>query len=82
MRCQNCGAEIEKNAKFCQYCGSSISPQMIRELELLNKAGCPRCGSTNITFNREKQGEIREREELRWSVLPLEYAKTVDILGR
>ena len=59
MRCQNCGAEIEKNAKFCQFCGSSISPQMIRELELLNKAGCPRCGSTNITFNREKQGEIK-----------------------
>lgn len=59
MKCSNCGAEIENGSKFCQYCGSSITSQMLREQEQLNKAGCPKCGSTNVSFNREKQGEMK-----------------------
>ena len=59
MKCPNCGAEIKNNSKFCEFCGSAISTQMRREQEQLNKAGCPRCGSTNITFSREKQGEVK-----------------------
>lgn len=59
MKCPNCGAEIKNNSKFCEFCGSAVTTQMRREQEELNKAGCPKCGSTNIAFSREKQGEIR-----------------------
>ena len=59
MKCPNCGAEIGNNSKFCEYCGSQVSVEMRKEQEQLNKAGCPKCGSTNIVFEREKQGEFR-----------------------
>lgn len=58
MKCPNCGAEIGNN-KTCEYCGAQISIEMIKEQEQINKQGCPKCGSTNIKFNRENQGEIR-----------------------
>ena len=58
MKCPSCGGEIG-NSKFCQFCGSQISYDMKREQEQLNKAGCPKCGSSNIQFNRENQGEVR-----------------------
>ena len=47
MRCPNCGAEIG-NSEKCEYCGSAISVDMKKEQEILNKKGCPKCGSTNI----------------------------------
>ncbi len=59
MKCPNCGAEVKSTSRFCEYCGSSVSPQMIKEQEQLNKAVCPKCGSTNISYSREKQGEIK-----------------------
>ena len=59
MKCPNCGGEIENNAKFCTFCGSQITVEMQKEREQLNKSGCPKCGSTNVTFNREKQGELK-----------------------
>ena len=58
MKCPNCGAEIGANSKFCESCGSQISYDMRREQEQLNKQGCPQCGSSNIQFRRENQGEI------------------------
>lgn len=58
MKCPSCGAEIE-NGRKCAYCGAAIDSGMLREQEILNKAGCPKCGSTNVTFNRENQGEVR-----------------------
>lgn len=58
MKCQNCGAEIG-NSKFCEFCGSQITTEMQKEQEQLKKVGCPKCGSSNITFCREKQGEIK-----------------------
>ncbi len=58
MKCQNCGAEIGNN-KFCEFCGSQITADMQKEQEQLNKKGCPKCGSSNITFRRENQGEVR-----------------------
>lgn len=61
MKCQSCGAEIKAGAKFCESCGSQISYEMKKEQEQLNKAGCPKCGSSNVTFNREKQGELRDK---------------------
>lgn len=64
MKCQNCGAEIGNN-KFCQFCGTQVSVEMRREQEILNKKGCPKCGSSNVQFNRENQGEIRGKNNKR-----------------
>ena len=62
MKCPNCGADIKDGSKFCEFCGSSITADMKREQEYVNKAGCPNCGSSNITFNREKQGEVKGKK--------------------
>lgn len=58
MKCPNCGAEIN-NSKYCEFCGSQITADMQKEQELLNKSACPKCGSTNIKFAREKIGESK-----------------------
>ena len=58
MRCPNCGAEIGNSDK-CEYCGSYITSDMKKEQEILNKKGCPKCGSTNIKFSRENHGEVQ-----------------------
>ncbi len=58
MKCPSCGAEIGTN-NICEYCGSHITAEMQKEIEQLNKVGCPKCGSTNIQIKRENQGEIR-----------------------
>lgn len=65
MKCPNCGAEITNNVKTCAFCGSTVSAQMKKELERINKAGCPKCGSTNITFSREKQGEVKSKKGMK-----------------
>ena len=62
MKCPSCGAEIGANKKFCEACGSQISYEMRREQEQVNKQGCPQCGSSNIQFRRENQGEIRGKK--------------------
>lgn len=62
MKCPNCGADIKDGSKFCEFCGSSITANMKRDQEYVNKAGCPKCGSSNIKFDREKQGEIRGKK--------------------
>ena len=64
MKCPNCGAEIGTN-RVCDSCGSHITYDMLREQEQLNKAGCPKCGSSNITFRRENQGEVRGKKSKR-----------------
>lgn len=61
MKCPNCRADIG-NAKVCGFCGSKISYQMQREQEQINKQGCPKCGSSNIQFKRENQGEVRGKK--------------------
>ena len=58
MKCPSCGAGIGNN-RACSYCGTQITAEMLQEKELLNKAGCPKCGSTKVSFKRENQGEIR-----------------------
>ena len=65
MKCPNCGAEIGASSKFCDSCGSQISYEMRREQEQLNKQGCPKCGSSNIQFRRENQGEVRGKNAKR-----------------
>lgn len=48
MKCPNCGAET--NAAVCEYCGTQVkNPQ----------GSCKRCGSTNLSFRRENQGEVK-----------------------
>lgn len=59
MKCPNCGADIKNGSKFCEFCGSTITANMKQSQEYVNRAGCPKCGSSNIKFDREKQGEIR-----------------------
>ena len=59
MKCKNCGAEIDAHSTTCSYCGASISYEMRKEQEQVNKQGCPKCGSSNITFEREKQGDYK-----------------------
>ena len=62
MKCPGCGAEIG-DSKVCDFCGSRISVGMQKELEQLNKEGCPKCGSTNIEFKRENHGEVRGKSQ-------------------
>lgn len=62
MKCPNCGAEIE-SGKFCEYCGAQLSSEMLKEQEQLQKQGCPKCGSTNVSFHRENQGEIKDKNK-------------------
>ena len=61
MKCPNCGADIEGNSRSCSYCGAPISVAMRKEQELVMKEGCPKCGSSNIQFQRENQGEYRRK---------------------
>ena len=56
MNCPTCGAEIGNN-KFCEACGTQIAETSQSEQE--RKKVCPECGSSNIQFRRENQGEIR-----------------------
>ena len=65
MRCPNCGAAIPANKKFCEACGTQISYEMRREQEQINKLGCPQCGSSNVQFKRENQGEVQEKNAKR-----------------
>ena len=53
MKCPSCGAETQ--GKFCEYCGSEM-PQ-----EKPQVCGCPQCGSTNVTFKRERVGTSTQR---------------------
>ena len=54
MKCPNCGAETK--GTVCEYCGSEIRQQRN------SKAACSKCGSTNIAFKRENQGEVRGKK--------------------
>ncbi|MBR4473528.1 MAG: hypothetical protein IKS55_07800 [Oscillospiraceae bacterium] len=64
MKCPYCGAETRP--PICEYCGSEI----VQTSNVVNNVGdttpesnqrCSKCGSRNITFRREKQGEVREK---------------------
>ena len=53
MKCPSCGAETQ--GKFCEHCGSEM-PQEKHQV-----GGCPKCGSTNVTFKRERVGTSTRR---------------------
>lgn len=63
MTCPKCGAEIGAGKKFCEFCGAQISLEMQKEQEQLNKVGCPKCGSTNVAFEREIKGAKQKKNE-------------------
>ena len=54
MKCPNCGAEVKGNV--CEFCGSELLTE--------KKTGfcCGKCGSSNVAFRRENQGEIRGKK--------------------
>ncbi len=70
MKCPNCGAETSAS-KVCEYCNSEL-PQDKPVVNITNNyyegtgnqnnesvAGkCPKCGSNNIKFQREKIGSV------------------------
>ena len=62
MKCKFCGGEIDNNSKTCPFCGSAISLEEKKELEQLNKQGCPKCGSGNVTFRREQAGVAKNKK--------------------
>lgn len=65
MKCPYCGGEIGDGDK-CEFCNSRISYEMKRELEQLNKKGCPSCGSSNVSFTREQEGETWDSNSRRY----------------
>ena len=73
MLCQKCGAEV--TGKFCPYCGTPITAEMRQEQEIINKAGCPQCHSSNIQFKRENHGEQKIKDKM------VIVHKTVGICG-
>ena len=75
MKCPNCGAEWVGERKTCEFCGTQITYDMQRKQEQLNKKGCPQCGSSNITFTRENQGEIRGRKSRKVVHTTIGYCK-------
>lgn len=61
MKCPSCGADIDVQSKKCMYCGAFITSDMRKEREMVLKEGCPKCSSSNIQFKRERQGEVKRR---------------------
>lgn len=64
MKCPNCGAE-NGNLAFCEFCGTPVAENIQSEQERPDKKGCPQCGSSNIQFKRETQGEVRGKKSKR-----------------
>lgn len=63
MKCPNCGSEIG-DSKYCDACGTQVNDIHQGDQEQ-NKKGCPKCGSSNIQFRRENQGEVRGKKTKR-----------------
>lgn len=78
MKCPYCGAETK--GPNCEYCGSEI-PEITNVVTSVGvsrdgkKTPCQKCGSTNISFKREKQGEVREKNTNRVYYRTVGYCK-------
>ena len=64
MKCPNCGAETGDKV-FCEFCGTKVVEETPSEPERPIKNVCPQCGSSNIQFKRETQGEVRGKNSKR-----------------
>lgn len=62
MFCKNCGTEILDGMSFCPECGTSvdINRSVDRIAQEANYTGpqCPKCGGTNIAFQREQTASV------------------------
>ncbi len=57
VKCPSCGAIT--SGTVCEYCGSPLTSQKS------TRSVCARCGSQNIVFRRENQGEVRGKNAKR-----------------
>lgn len=51
MICQKCGREIDKNTKFCKYCGAPTNMEEKEQMNVSEDKICPACGTVNKTEN-------------------------------
>lgn len=57
INCPECGKEISDKAESCPNCGMPIKIR-VSQNSSNNSPRCPRCGSNNITYQREQSGNI------------------------
>jgi|WetSurMetagenome_2_1015567.scaffolds.fasta_scaffold76855_2 ssDNA-binding Zn-finger/Zn-ribbon topoisomerase 1 len=64
--CENCGAEVSENARFCRYCGRFFSAVRCPKCGKTGNVkmfenGCPNCGYAVETKNLQKNAEKKEQ---------------------
>jgi len=57
MQCPNCGNELNKESKFCKYCGNpviqdKVKKQDINNRDILSEEKCVKCG--NEEFEKDQ----------------------------
>lgn len=53
--CRKCGNQLNINDEFCPKCGTS---QSVNTTTVSSNRKCPRCGSTNLIYQRESVANI------------------------
>lgn len=56
-KCNKCGKELSNESNFCDACGSTEFTN-IESITNNNQRTCPKCGGTNISYQRETVGNI------------------------
>lgn len=51
MICRKCGREIDKNTKFCKYCGAPTNMEEKEQMNVSEDKICPACGTVNKAEN-------------------------------
>lgn len=54
IKCNECGKEISDQATTCPHCGNPVS----QTTNTSNQPKCPKCGSSNIVYQREQSASI------------------------
>ncbi len=78
MKCRFCGGEIPNGLTVCPYCHSEVPKEEKQSVTITNNyynsapdnaersssnIFCPKCGSSNIKFNREEAGSIGQKSQ-------------------
>lgn len=73
--CKNCGKEINENATFCNHCGYNLETN-----NNVNQLKCPKCGSTNVTFQIVNEAILKTKHKgiiwwlcVSWWWLPIKW---------
>lgn len=62
--CRNCGKEINENATFCKHCGFNLGQtQNVQNNNINNRLVCPKCGSTNVTFQVVNEAILKNKHK-------------------